>query len=142
VLAPALDADRIINVPVVKVHALSRLTCGLKNWYGLLGGQRELLHQWIHASIADLGSAFLPTLTVTDATRVMVRGGPQGGRPTDVVPVGAVAAGTDPVAQDAWAAGLVGLDPRDVGHIVLAEGRGLGSIASGSGRIEEIHAGA
>jgi uncharacterized protein (DUF362 family) len=142
VLAPALEVDRIINVPVVKVHSLSRLTCGLKNWYGLLGGAREILHQWIHPSIADLGAAFLPTLTVTDATRVLIRGGPTGGRPSDVVPVGAVAAGTDPVALDAWAAGLVGLDPREVGHVALAEGRGLGSIDAGTGPIEEIHAGA
>jgi uncharacterized protein (DUF362 family) len=142
VFEPALVVDRIVNVPVVKVHPLSRLTCGLKNWYGLLGGRRGLLHQWIHPSIADLASAFRPTLTVVDATRVMVRGGPQGGRLEDLIFVEAVAAGTDPVALDAWGATLVGLDPREIGHIALAQGRGLGSIDAGLSRREEIRVGA
>ncbi|MFQ5877701.1 MAG: DUF362 domain-containing protein [Acidobacteriota bacterium] len=139
VFAPALDADRLINVPVVKDHALSRLTCGMKNLYGLLGGGRGRLHQRIHAAIADLASAFGPTLTVVDATRVMLRGGPQGGRLDDVLRVGAVGAGTDPVALDAWGATLIGADPLEIGHIVLARGRGLGTF--GDGPIEEIHAG-
>jgi uncharacterized protein (DUF362 family) len=141
VFEPALVVDRIINAPVVKVHPLSHLTCGLKNWYGMLGGRRGLLHQWIHGSIADLASAFHPTLTVVDATRVMVRGGPQGGRLEDLISVGAVAAGTDPVALDAWGATLIGRDPRDIGHVALAEGRGLGSIDAGLGQPEEIRVG-
>jgi uncharacterized protein (DUF362 family) len=142
VFEPALTVDRIVNVPVAKVHPLSRLTCGLKNWYGMLGGNRGLLHQWIHPSIVDLASAFRPTLTVVDATRVMVRGGPQGGRPDDLIPVQAVAAGTDPVALDAWAATLIGVDPREIGHITLAEQRGLGSVEAGVGPLDEIRVGA
>jgi uncharacterized protein (DUF362 family) len=130
VFAPAITADRLINLPVVKDHALSRLTCGLKNLYGLIGGTRARLHQRIHPSIADLGAAFPPTLTVIDATRVMLRGGPQGGRMDDVVPTEAVAAGTDAVALDAFGATLLGVDPREIPHIVLAEGKGLGSLAT------------
>jgi uncharacterized protein (DUF362 family) len=140
VLAVAMSADRLINLPVVKDHALSRLTCGLKNLYGLLGGTRGRLHQRIHESIADLAGAFTPTLTVIDATRVMMRGGPQGGRLEDLSRVGAVAAGTDPVALDAWGATLLGVDPRDIGHLVLAAGRGLGRLDAGP--LEEVHAGA
>jgi uncharacterized protein (DUF362 family) len=139
VLAPALTVDRIINVPIVKDHALTRLTCGLKNLYGLLGGTRARLHQQIHLSIADLARAFRPTLTVVDATRVMTRGGPTGGRLEDVARVGAVAAGTDPVGLDAWGATLLGLDPREIQYLVLAEGRGLGSIGAGVGALREIH---
>jgi len=133
VLAPALAADRLINVPVVKDHALSALTCGMKNWYGLLGGTRSRLHQRIHVSIADLAAAFLPTLTVVDATRVMVRSGPTGGRLEDVVVHDAVAAGTDPVACDTWAASLLKLTPADVPYLQLAEGRRLGSCRAGLG---------
>ncbi|MBZ5638146.1 MAG: DUF362 domain-containing protein [Acidobacteriia bacterium] len=142
VFAPALAADRLINVPVVKVHGLTRLTCGLKNGYGLLGGTRARLHQQISASIVDLSVAFRPTLTVVDATRVMLRGGPTGGRLDDVKRVGAIAAGTDPVALDAWGATLLGLDPREVPHVALAETRGLGSIHAGTRPLGEIHAGA
>jgi uncharacterized protein (DUF362 family) len=133
VLSVLFQADRLINIPVVKNHSLSRLTCGFKNHMGLLGGARGRLHQEIHACLADLASAFRPTLTIVDATRVMRRGGPTGGRLDDVVARHAVAAGTDPVACDAWAARLLDLDPRDVPHIAQAEGRGLGRIEAGLG---------
>lgn len=139
VFLPALQADRLINIPVVKNHSLSRLTCGLKNLYGLLGGTRVRLHQEIDLSIADLATAFPPTLTVVDATRVIVRGGPTGGRLEDVKPVGAIAAGTDPVALDAWAATLLDIDPREIGYLTLAEGRGLGSLASWRERVVDDH---
>jgi uncharacterized protein (DUF362 family) len=138
VFDPVLKADRLINVPIVKDHALSRLTGAMKNLYGVLGGTRGRLHQRIHVSIADLAVAFRPTLTVVDATRVMLRGGPQGGRLDDLLPVGAVAAGTDQVALDAWGATLLGIDPREIDYIVLARGRGLGDFGA---PLEEIHVG-
>ncbi len=138
VLSVLFQADRLINLPVVKHHALSLLTCGIKNHMGLIGGSRGRLHQEIHTSIVDLASAFRPTLTVVDATRVMLRNGPTGGRLEDVVTRNMVAAGTDPVACDAWAARQLGLDPRDVAHVVQAEGRGLGSLAAGAGSVLEV----
>lgn len=141
VFAPMMGADRLINVPVVKDHALTRLTCGLKNGYGLLGGTRARLHQQINQSIVDIATAFRPTLTVVDATRVMMRNGPTGGRLDDVAPVGAVAAGTDVVALDAWGATLLGADPERIPHVSLAESRGLGRIREGTAPREEIHAG-
>jgi uncharacterized protein (DUF362 family) len=140
VLAVLFEADRIVNVPVVKHHSLSRLTCGFKNHMGLLGGSRGRLHQEIHTAVVDLAAAFRPTLTIVDATRVMTRNGPTGGRLDDVAPGDAVAAGTDPVACEAWAARQLGLDPRDVPSIALAEGRGLGRVAAGAGAIREVAA--
>lgn len=141
VMSVVFSADRLINLPVVKDHALSVLTCGLKNSYGLVGGTRARLHQDLHAAIADLAAAFRPTLTIVDATRVMVRGGPTGGRLEDVITRNRVAAGTDPVALDAWAARQLDRDPRDIPHISLAEGKGLGSLAAGLAVREIINAG-
>jgi uncharacterized protein (DUF362 family) len=138
VLSVVFEADRLVNVPVVKHHSLSRLTCGLKNHMGLLGGTRGRLHQEIHPALVDLAAAFRPTLTVVDATRVMLRNGPTGGRLEDLAAVNAVAAGTDSVACDAWAARQLGLDPADVGHVLQADGRGLGSLAAGSGAVAEV----
>jgi uncharacterized protein (DUF362 family) len=140
VLSVAFEVDRLINVPVVKTHSLSLLTAGFKNLMGLIDS-RPRLHQDIHPALVDLAAAFRPTLTVVDATRVMVRGGPTGGRLDDVVARDCVAVGTDPVACDAWAAGQLGLDPRDVVHIVQAEGRGLGRLRSGIEGVEERRAG-
>ena len=140
VLGVLLQADRLVNVPVVKHHALSRLTCGLKNHMGLIGGSRGRLHQEIHASLLDLAAAFRPTLTVVDATRVMMRNGPTGGRLDDVREVNLVGAGIDPVACDAWAARQLGLEPLDVPHVAQAEGRGLGRVAAGASNVVEVAA--
>jgi uncharacterized protein (DUF362 family) len=141
VLATLLEAHRLINVPVAKHHSLSEFTGGLKNHIGLLGGRRGRLHQEIHTAVVDLAAAFLPTLTVIDATRVMVRNGPTGGRLEDVKRVDAVAAATDPVAADAWGARQIGLDPREVDQLVQAEERGLGHLAAGAGSVAEVDAG-
>lgn len=126
VMAHVLAADRVINVPVVKHHSLSRVTIGMKNWMGVLGRGRNRLHQSIHHAVAELGAMFRPTLTVVDATRVLMANGPTGGSLGDVKTVHAVAAGVDPVACDAWGAAQMGLDPANLPFLVEAEQRGLG----------------
>ena len=126
VFAPLLTANRVINVPVVKHHSLSRVTIGMKNWMGVLGRGRNRLHQDIQRAMAELGAMFRPTLTVIDATRVLMRNGPQGGSLADVKQVGAIAAGIDPVLCDAWGATQLGLDPNSLGFISEAEQKGLG----------------
>lgn len=126
VIEELLRADRVINVPVVKHHSLSRATLGMKNWFGVLGSGRNRLHQDINQSVAELGATFRPTLTVVDATRVLMSNGPTGGSLSDVKAVNAVAAGIDPVACDAWGAAQLGLDPRTLPFILAAEQAGLG----------------
>jgi uncharacterized protein (DUF362 family) len=72
VFTPIIEADKIINIPIVKHHNLCQATMGLKNWYGILGGRRNQLHQNIHTSIADLATFIRPTLTILDGYRVLV----------------------------------------------------------------------
>ncbi len=127
VLAPAIQADRFINVPVAKHHGLSGFTGGMKNLYGVLGGRRNRLHQKIDESIADLADFIRPTLTVMDATRVLLRNGPQGGNVADTLEVGEVIVSQDPVAVDAYSCGLIGLKPTDLPYLALAQERGLGT---------------
>jgi len=126
VLAAAVQADRFINVPVAKHHGLSAFTGAMKNLYGVLGGRRNRLHQRIDDSIADLADFIRPTLTVMDATRVLMRNGPQGGDVADTVAVGEVIASTDQVAVDAYSCALIDLAPADLPYLALAEQRGLG----------------
>lgn len=120
------EADRVINIPVVKHHSLSGCTIAMKNWYGVLGGRRNRLHQEINASIADLSAAIRPTLTITDATRVLVRNGPTGGNLSDVSIEDTIIAGLDEVALDAYAIQFLGTEIHDVPFLGLAEARGLG----------------
>ncbi|HPC84386.1 MAG TPA: DUF362 domain-containing protein [Thermoanaerobaculaceae bacterium] len=126
VMEHVLAADRVINVPVVKHHSLSRVTIGMKNWMGVVGRGRNRLHQSIHRAVAELGAMFRPTLTVIDATRVLMANGPTGGSLGDVRAVGAVAAGIDPVACDAWGAAQMDVDPATLPFLAEAEQRGLG----------------
>jgi uncharacterized protein (DUF362 family) len=122
----ALKVDVRINVPIAKHHGLAKVTLGMKNWMGCLGGDRSRLHQNIHTSIVDLAAWFKPQLTVLDAYRTMVSNGPTGGRLTDVKWTKTLCASADPVAVDAFGASLFGLNA-DLTHLMLAEKRGLGS---------------
>jgi len=129
VLQPFLDANKLINVPIAKHHSLTGVTLGMKNWYGLIGGDRNRLHQRIHESIVDLTSFAKPTLTIMDAYRVLVRNGPTGGDVDDVEMKHAVVASIDPVAVDAYAAqAWWNLAAPRVRYLRLAEARGLGKM--------------
>ncbi len=128
VYTPIIEADKIINMPIVKHHNLTRATLGMKNWYGILGGRRNQLHQQIDISIADLASFIKPTLTIMDAYRVLMANGPQGGNLKDVKEYKTLIAGTDPVAIDALGSTFLGLVPEQLGHIKLAHERGIGNM--------------
>jgi uncharacterized protein (DUF362 family) len=128
VFTPFLEADKVINLPIAKHHGLTGATLGMKNWYGILGGLRNRLHQQIHQSLADLASFMLPTLTVMDCYRVLVRNGPTGGNPEDVAVKKTVVAGTDPVAIDAYVAKAYwNLDVEKLPYLQMAAARGLGT---------------
>jgi uncharacterized protein (DUF362 family) len=127
VLQPIVDADRLINVPVVKHHSLSRATLGMKNWFGAVVGRRPNLHQRIAQVCAELGAAFQPTLTIIDATRILTGGGPTGGSLALVQEADCLAVATDPVAADAWGASLLQLGSDELPHIAIAARLGLGT---------------
>lgn len=127
VFTPFLEADKIINLPIAKHHGLCGVTLGMKNWYGILGGQRSRLHQQIHQSLVDLAGFMLPTLTVMDCYRILLRNGPTGGNLEDVALKKTVVAGTDPVALDAYVAKAYwNLDSNQLPYLQLAANRGLG----------------
>jgi len=102
------------------------VTLSMKNLMGLVGGNRNLLHQKIDVNVVDLAGYFKPTLTVLDAVRVLKRNGPQGGNVKDVEMRNTVAASTDCVAIDAYGATLFGMTGDDLGSVREAYGRGLG----------------
>jgi len=129
VFTPFLEADKIFNLPIAKHHVLTGATLGMKNWYGILGGERNRLHQQIHQSLADLASFMLPTLTIMDCYRVLLRNGPTGGNLEDVALKKTIVAGTDPVAIDAYAAkAWWNLDAAQMPYLEMAAARGLGTV--------------
>lgn len=128
VFRPFLEADKVINLPIAKHHELVGVTLGMKNWYGILGGERNRLHQQIHQSLVDLANFMLPTLTIMDCYRVLLRNGPTGGNLEDVAVKKTLVAGTDPVAIDAYVAKAYwDLDVERLPYLQMAAARGLGT---------------
>jgi uncharacterized protein (DUF362 family) len=123
-----LEADRFINIPIAKTHSEARLTMCLKNMMGAIGGWRGRIHVGLHQNIADMNLLLRPDLHVLDATHILVRNGPSGGRLEDVQVKNLVFAGTDPVALDALGTGLFGMKPADIGYIVRAHQAGRGEM--------------
>jgi uncharacterized protein (DUF362 family) len=141
VLRSALESDKIINIPIAKHHSSAILSMGMKNWFGILGGgtRRGRLHQEMALAIAELANAARPVLTVLDAYRILFRNGPQGGSLSDTKTIETVIASADPVAVDAYGAGLFGLEPAQVPYLPLGESMGLGSADPGA--LETIQVG-
>jgi len=139
VYTPIIETDKIINLPIVKHHNLSRATMGMKNWYGILGGRRNQLHQNIDTCIADIATFIRPTLTILDAYRVLMTNGPQGGNLNDVKLSKTVIAGTDPVAIDSYGATFLGLNAEQIPYIMMGHERGLGNKNYSEIKVEYIN---
>jgi uncharacterized protein (DUF362 family) len=70
----------------------------------------------------------LPTLTLLDCYRILLRNGPTGGNLEDVAVKKTLVAGTDPVAIDAYVAKAYwNLDPEQLPYLQMAAARGLGT---------------
>lgn len=124
-----IEADKLINAAPAKHHNLSGATLGMKNWYGILGGRRNRLHQNIHVSIADLATFMRPTLTIIDGVRILLRNGPQGGNISDTRRMDTVIASVDPVAADSYGIEkLLGWKREDFAFLKMGHERKLGTM--------------
>lgn len=135
----ALAIDYLINLPLIKGHSQTKLTCALKNMKGLVSDKdkRRFHTLGLHQPIAYLNRMIAPQLTIADGT-CADPGFEEGGRP---VSLNTVVAGTDSVQIDAYAAGLIGRKPGDIGYIGIAEKIGLGSADLSNTEIVHLGAG-
>jgi uncharacterized protein (DUF362 family) len=122
------EADKVINIPIAKHHSLARLTMAMKNWMGVMGGQRGRIHQKLGESLADLALVIKPTLTVLDAVRILTANGPQGGNLADVKRMDTVIVGVDQVAIDSYGATLFGMKGSDLSYVKAAASAGIGTM--------------
>jgi uncharacterized protein (DUF362 family) len=123
-----LDSDVLLNVPVLKHHSGTGMTAAMKNLMGVVW-DRGFYHQNnVHQAIADFLTLRKPTLNILDAYHPMVRNGPRGKTVDDVVEMRTLLASTDPVALDAAAARLLGLEPAKIAYIQIADGMKLGTM--------------
>jgi uncharacterized protein (DUF362 family) len=136
-----LSADVVINVPIAKHHSLARLTLGMKNLMGVIL-DRPAMHQNLGQRLADLTSRVRPALTVVDAVRILMYGGPTGGSLDAVKKMDTVIASPDIVAADSYAATLFDVAPMELDYIKAGTAMGLGRSDLSSLKIEEINVGA
>ncbi len=124
---PFAKADKLIGIAPVKHHHRSGASMTMKNWYGLLGGRRNVFHQDINTIIAELALMVRPTLVILDGTEVMVTNGPTGGSVSDLRRADTLIASTDCVAADSFGCTLLGLKPSDLPYLAKAEKAGAGT---------------
>lgn len=133
-----LESDVFINVPVLKHHSSTMLTVGMKNMMGVVWDRGYWHRNDLHQCIADFMTFRKPTLTVVDAYNVMKQNGPRGVSAGDIVLMQSLIVSTDPVAADAAAAKLFGVEPADIRHIELAAKMQVGRMDLGSLSINRI----
>ena len=124
---PLKSINKIIGTAPVKDHHRSGASMIMKNWYGLLGGRRNIFHQDIQTIITELAMMIRPTLVILDGTTTMMTNGPTGGSLEDLKETNTMIAGTDQVAVDACGATLLGRSLNDLPFIGMAEAAGLGT---------------
>lgn len=121
----ARSLDFLINVPVLKGHCQTGITCALKNLKGLIPNteKRRFHTMGLHRPIAHLAAGIRQDFIVVDH----ICGDPdfeEGGNPAVT---NCVMAARDPVLCDAYACKLLGHKKKDVPYIGLAEELGVGS---------------
>lgn len=124
---PFRGVTKLIGISPVKDHHRSGASMAMKNWYGLLGGRRNVFHQNIHTIILELAAMVRPTLVILDGTATMMTNGPTGGSLDDLKPTNTMIVSTDQVAADAFGATLLGKTAASLPFITRAAAADLGT---------------
>jgi len=119
-----------VNIPKLKTHSMSTVTLGIKNQLGLIDQQDRIRdHNFrLHAKLVDIFRLFRPTLTLVDAVHAVYNGHYPAEAHLDrcVERLDIVVGGTDTLAVDTVAAGILGYSADEVEHLRLAREAGLG----------------
>ncbi len=127
---PVLEADVIINLPKLKTHSLTLMTCAVKNMFGVMPGFRKGEQHKKYPKPGEFADMLVhlyklvtPSLNVVDAVLAMEGNGPSSGTPRML---GMLMAGEDAVAIDAVAARIIGFPEGFVDTTRIAAEMGLG----------------
>ena len=120
-----LEADHIINLPILKAHASMVFSCALKN---IKGTVQDAVHVTMHQqnltmAMMDVWYAVRPDINIVDAINVASGFSPHTPTPLHV---GVIMGSYDPVALDMIACDVVGIDTDKVSYFEAAEEAELG----------------
>lgn len=126
-----VNCDAVVSLSKLKTHGFTRMTGAIKNQFGCIPGLRKAEY---HAKyprpldfsrmLVELSLTVAPRLYIMDAVLAMEGNGPNSGEPR---PLNTILISTDPVALDATAARLIGVDPHHLDVISQGEKLGLGT---------------
>ncbi len=103
-----LDADAVVDLPLMKTHEFTMYSGALKNLFGCVPSNRRIyLHPYLPEVFWRLYAVFKPQLTVMDARTALEGNGPTKGKP---VKMGLILTGNDALAVDVTAAKIMRLD--------------------------------
>ena len=133
----ATEVDFLINVPVLKGHCQTKLTCALKNLKGCIPDTEKRRYHTLglHKPIACLNRILKQHLIIVDGLTGDLDF-EEGGNP---VRMNRVMAGYDPVLIDSYAAGLLGFGLEEIPYIGLAAQLGVGRIYRDSADLIELN---
>lgn len=131
-------ADYLINVPVLKGHCQTDMTCCLKNMKGCIpdSEKRRYHTMGLHRPIAALNAVLKPNLHIVDSICGDLTF-EEGGNPVES---GRIMLGYDPVLLDSYGAKLMGYYPEDIGHVNNAQRYGVGHFVDSGTEIVELNA--
>jgi uncharacterized protein (DUF362 family) len=119
------EADFFVNIPLIKIHYQTVITCAMKNLKGTMPrAMKTKFHSVdLHRAIAQLNSALKPDLILVDG----LRGDMRNETGHNIIDLDRIFLADNPVEMDAVAADILGYRPGDVPYIVYAAAAGLGS---------------
>ncbi|MFR1785032.1 MAG: DUF362 domain-containing protein [Ruthenibacterium lactatiformans] len=126
-LRPVLEAD-IIDLPKVKTHVMTGMSCAVKNLFGTVPGLQAEFHMRFPEKepfgemLVDLCETVRPQLIIADGVLAMEGDGPAGGTPRAL---GLVLGGEDAYAVDLAVCRLMGMPAMRVPYLAAAHARGL-----------------
>ncbi len=122
-----MEADVILNAPVLKHHGGTGLSCAMKNLMGVVWDRRFYHGRGLDQCIADFTTyGRRPALNIVDAGRVMLSGGPRGQASSQYKKLDLLILGPDIVAVDAASALAYGANPGQFAYIGMGEKMGVG----------------
>ena len=127
-----IEAEHIINLPILKAHASMVFSCALKNIKGVV---QDRVHIEMHQQNLTMAMMDVWYAARADINIVDVMNAASGYSPHTPVPIelDCIMGSYDPVAVDRVACELVGIDPEGVDYFRAAEAAGLGTT-----RMEDI----
>ncbi len=133
----AMAVDYLINIPVLKGHCQTHITCALKNLKGCIpdGEKRRFHTMGLHKPIAALNKVLKQDLIIVDGI-IGDLNFEEGGNP---IQMNRLIIGKDPVLVDSYVAQLLGYACQEIPYIQLAEDLGVGSSQFSDDQVIELN---